>query len=81
MGAEIIPLFQSNCADIVAMARRFADDIEAGKFGEARTAVVVLETEDGTVEAFGWGGDAELVRAIGVLQLGINKLVGLGRGE
>lgn len=58
--------------DIPEMMRRLADDIEKGEYGNAVAAAMVLET-DSTVLNFGWG-DAEPMRAIGLLTTGVSLM-------
>jgi hypothetical protein len=51
---NIVQLPISNLNDIVTMARKFADAVEAGEYGEVRAVVVAFEAADGFT-SFGWG--------------------------
>ena len=77
--AEVHTLYEANALDIPAMARLLANNVDAGKFGNVRSAAVVLEREDGVPEVFSWG-DSGLLRTIGLLHLGIHKLTTM-RGD
>lgn len=55
MPAEVIPLGVPNLADIPAMLRNTADQIEAGAWGEIETAFLILPQSDGWPKLFGWG--------------------------
>ena len=65
--------------DVVAMARKFADDIEAGAYGEALNVMLVLERkrpgELADVELFGWGPDASGLHGLGMLTTGTHILL------
>lgn len=54
---NVVPLYESNHRDPAATLRRIADEIEAGQYGDVRSAAVVLL--GGTMEVFGMGSDAE----------------------
>lgn len=54
MVAEVTTIYESNASDIVAMARKFADDVENGVYGEVERVVVVARTGQGYT-SFGWG--------------------------
>lgn len=75
--AEVVTLYESNAArHPIQTLRVIADDAEAGKLGDIRSIVVVMELSDGPVEVFGLG-DQGLLRAIGALHLGIAKLASM----
>lgn len=69
--AEVIALHPAK--DIPAMLREMADNIESGEYAPMRSATKVAEFKDGAVEVFGWG-DTGLLRYIGQLHLGIERL-------
>ena len=64
--------------DVVAMARKFADDLEAGVYGEALNAMLVLQCkqpgEIADIEVFGWGADASGMHGLGLLYRGAHLL-------
>jgi hypothetical protein len=64
-----------NLRNIPLCLRNIADDIESGRHGDAKAMALVLETDDG-FEAFGIG-DADQLRCIGLLQMGIATLTGV----
>jgi len=66
---NVVELNKSNFRDISETLRVIADDIDSGKYGILDSAAVVIELGNGAVEVFGLG-DAELVRSIGLLNLG-----------
>ncbi len=57
--------------DVIAMARKFADDLEAGEYGEPLNVMLVLECKQprkGTdVQLFGWGSNADGLHGLGML--------------
>lgn len=57
MTADIITLYQDNCADIPAMLKKAADNIEAETPDHDRTvSMVCLQIhESGDIQIFGWG--------------------------
>ena len=57
----------SNLMDIAAMARKFADDIEAGEYGEVQRVLVVADCGDG-MHQFGWGESVSMYEALGILE-------------
>ncbi len=67
---KVIEFPSRNVSDIPAMMRAVADDIEAGNFGEANTAICILEGSEG-LNAFAWGA-FDPVRAIGLMHCGAN---------
>lgn len=69
--AEVITLHPHQ--DCVAMLRQMADNIEKGEHEPTRSITAVVESESGGVEVFGWA-DTGLLRSIGVLHLGIERL-------
>lgn len=71
--AEVVTLHENNCADVVAMLRLFADEVEAGEHGENVHAVTVISTADG-LSVRGWG-KLDGLTAIATLNLGLAQLV------
>lgn len=69
--AEVVTLHP--CLDTVAMLREMADNIEKGEHEAVRSITAVVEAESGDVTVFGWA-DTGLLRSIGVLHLGIERL-------
>ena len=51
---NVTPIPCSNLRDVAAMARKFADDLDAGQYGEVNRVVVIAENGDG-ISIFGWG--------------------------
>ena len=64
--------------DVIAMARKFADDLEAGVYGEALNVMLVLQCkqpgEIADIEVFGWGPDASGMHGLGMLHSGAHIL-------
>jgi hypothetical protein len=65
-----------NLRDIAEMARRFADSVEAGEFGDVETALVMVEGVEG-IQTFGWGGVASFRETIGALEIAKAHLLGI----
>jgi hypothetical protein len=61
-----------NLRDLPKCLRNIADAIENGEHGEAKAMALVLETTDG-FETFGIG-DADQLRCLGLLHMGIATL-------
>jgi hypothetical protein len=57
-----------NLKDIAACARKFADELEAGAFGEISMAMLVIETPD-TLDTFHWGESISVREAIGIFDI------------
>ncbi len=57
-----------NFKDIAGCARKFADQLEAGKHGEPTRAVMVLDTPDGVTVEY-WGATANGLEILGVLEV------------
>jgi hypothetical protein len=55
MPAKIVQLGVSNLADIPAMLRNTADQIEAGTYGEVGTIFIVMPRDDGWPKLLGFG--------------------------
>ena len=56
-----------NLMDIPAMARGFADDMDAGLYGEVQRAIVIVDSDDG-LRLLGWGESLSQYEALGVLE-------------
>lgn len=41
--------------DIPAMRRRLADQVEAGRYGQVTSMLVLMPTVDDDIDIFGWG--------------------------
>lgn len=65
---KIVKLDRPGLNNIAAMARKFADDIEAGEYGDALTAYVLLDTDD-DLHTFCWGEGLSRYEAAGMLTL------------
>lgn len=75
--AEVHTLYETNCRSIPDMLRQAADSIETEPddgFSPTTAMVAVQITEAGGVEIYGWG-ETDDIHALGVLQLGIAKLI------
>ena len=68
-----------NLQDIAACARKFADAVDAGEFGEISMAMLVVETE-GTIDTLHWGECINIREAIGTFDIAkahfIAKVIG-----
>jgi hypothetical protein len=63
-----------NLQDIPALIEALAKQTREGKFGEIVAGVCVLLNDDGEPQVFGWGGDTDAIRGIGLLTLGAQWL-------
>lgn len=70
---EVVHLYETNAADVVAMLRQSADSIEAGTAVEGMVAVAV--DPDGVIAVFGWGRLRNRDEAIGILARGMHNLI------
>lgn len=76
MSAEIVEFPSGNLADIPALLRTIADEIEAGQHGAPGCAVFVLEQPAGVWPAvFGLGADAIPPRSLWLLELAKGFLI------
>jgi hypothetical protein len=79
-GPRVVELPRRPLSDVPGHLRKLADDIERGEYGDVRAAIVVIEQDGdgGTVsaESFGFGSDADPVRAAGLLHFGISLVTG-----
>ena len=60
--------------DIAASARRFADALDAGEYGETNSAVVVIDCPD-QLWIEHWGETVSNYTAIGILETGKQHLL------
>lgn len=56
-----------NLMDIAGMARRFADHLDAGEYGEVTRAVVIVETSD-ALTLLGWGENTTAYELMGMFE-------------
>lgn len=54
-------------SNIPSMARGFADDLEAGEWGDVTRAIVLVENEDGIV-ILGWGDGCTAYELMGLFE-------------
>ena len=57
----------SNLRDVSAMARKFADDIDAGEYGEVDRVICIAENETG-ISIFGWGIGTSAYELMGLFE-------------
>jgi len=62
---NIVELPVRNLADIPAMARTLADDVERGDYGTVRRVLVIMDSDD--LHTFGWGDVGDAFASIGLL--------------
>lgn len=62
---NVVPFPRANFNDIAAMARQFADDVDAGHFGKIKSVAVVVESSQGFI-TFGWGDCGDHYRMAGM---------------
>lgn len=62
-----VPLQVDNVRDIAGMARSFANEYEAGDYGEARRVVIIIDGEDGQRIEY-WGESLTQYGMIGYLE-------------
>ena len=62
---ETFPL--QNLNDIAAMARRFADDLEADKYGDVQRVILIAENESG-LNILGWGSHTTAYELMGMFE-------------
>lgn len=65
-----------NLRNIAEMARKFADSVDAGEFGELETALVMIEGAEG-IQTFGWGDVVSFRETIGMLEIAKAHLLGV----
>jgi hypothetical protein len=56
-----------NLMDIGGMARRFADDLEAGHYGDVLRTVTIVEC-DGGIILLGWGENTSSYELMGLFE-------------
>lgn len=69
---NLVLMRETNLLDVPATLRRIADEIEAGKYGEAAAAVVVLDTD---LEVFYMGTGESAPNAHLLLHSGAAKMM------
>lgn len=57
----------SNVMDVGAMARKFADEVEAGVYGEVRRCLVVIDCTD-SMHQVQWGESVSMFEALGIFE-------------
>lgn len=62
---NVVELPVQNLNDIPALARQFADDIEAGEYGKPNRVIVIMDADD--LHTFGWGDVGSAFASIGLL--------------
>lgn len=77
MTLNVVPLFEENAADIVAMLRKAADSIETETEDLDKTVagVFLQVTESGEVLVYGWGEVHSKWHTVGILHAGIAELI------
>lgn len=77
MASNIRAIEQDDYLDIVKALRNIADDIEQGKHGNPRVAIMMLEASDGRIDPFAIGpGARDHMRALGLWRLGEDYMIG-----
>ena len=56
-----------NLRDVAAMARRFADQIDAGEHGAVDRVICIAENESG-INIFGWGENTTAYELMGLFE-------------
>lgn len=56
-----------NLADIAGMARGFADDLDAGRWGNCDRVVCIVENEEG-IAILGWGENTTAYELMGIFE-------------
>lgn len=57
-----------NLMDIGGMARRYADDIDRGEYGDVERAVVITQLSDGSLNIMGWGENTNAYELMGLFE-------------
>lgn len=74
MSLKVVPFPGNAFRDIAKAARRFADALEAGEYGEPGSAVLVIDSPD-CVWIEQWGEGSSPYQAIGLLKTGKQHLL------
>jgi hypothetical protein len=69
-----------NLQDVAACARKFADCVEAGDFGQISMAMLVIETPD-SIETLHWGETINMREAIGIFDIAKAHFIAKVLGE
>ena len=56
-----------NLSDIAGMARGFADDVDAGQWGQVDRVICLLENENG-ISILGWGDNTTAYELMGMFE-------------
>jgi hypothetical protein len=70
----VVELPTGNLQDIPGLIEAVAKQAREGEFGKIVAGVCVLLSDDGEPQVFGWGGDIDALRGIGLLTLGAQWL-------
>lgn len=57
-----------NLMDVGGMARRFAEDMDAGKYGEVLRTVVIVHRDDNSLAILGWGENTTALELMGLFE-------------
>ena len=57
-----------NLMDVGGMARRFAEDIDAGAYGEVLRTIVVVHRDDNSLAILGWGENTSAMELMGLFE-------------
>ena len=63
-----------NLRDTAAAARRYAELVEAGEFGEVIRATLIVETDHGHETLF-WGDTPSINEAVGIFEIAKHALI------
>jgi hypothetical protein len=76
MTAEVITLFETNCADIPAMLRATADNVsgETDEHDRTETIICLQVHESGDVQIYGWGR-SDTLHCIAQLEIAKHQLI------
>jgi hypothetical protein len=66
--SNIAELPVTNYADIAAMARKFADELEAGEHGTLHRAVLICQADDTSLSIHGWGESTSAYEMMGLFE-------------
>lgn len=57
-----------NLQDIAGMARRFADQVDAGDYAEVHRVISIVQGEDGVLTILGWGENSTAFEMMGICE-------------
>lgn len=77
MTLNVVPIFEKNASDVVAMLRQSADSIEeeTDDLDKTVAGVFLQVTESGEVIVYGWGDVHSKWQTVGILHAGIAELL------